>query len=108
MAALTADTVEQLQDAIDTLSDVCDGYGDRVNHGSTIISRLHESEDTHDDAAKIYKGDVEMDVLRFGMPAEDALETLRDATESQIGDADPKVIDQIVTVLAEYASEIDG
>jgi vacuolar-type H+-ATPase subunit B/Vma2 len=102
-----ADTVEQLQTAIDILSDVCDGYGDRVDHGSTIISRLNESEDTHDDAAAIYNGDVEMDVLRFGMPAEDALDTLREDTEAEIGEPDPEVINQIVSELADYAAELD-
>ena len=100
------DTTDQLGDAINTLSTVCDGHSDRVSHGSTIISRLHEH--VNKDAATVYKGHFEMDVLRYGVPPEDALSTLRDEIEDQIGRVDENLIDQIVSVLAEYAAEVDN
>lgn len=97
--------IETLGEAIDTLSTICDGFADRTNHGSNIIRRLRDA-DIHEDAPDIYIGDVEMDVLRYGIPPEDALERIREQTEEVVGEVDEQVVSGVVSVLNDYADHI--
>lgn len=101
-----SDILERLETAIEVLSGVCDGPEDRRDHGTIISRRLRESDIPN--AVSIYQPEVEMDVLRYGMPAEDAIETIREETESELGSEDDDVVADIVSVITEYATEVEG